>query len=85
MQSATIPAEIATARTGRVPFAVQAVAAVSDPVDQLDASTPADPFDAALDAIAAVFAASTDTDGDWLALRSAVNLYAGRDARTGEK
>ncbi|WP_073951545.1 hypothetical protein [Streptomyces kebangsaanensis] len=42
-------------------------------------------FLAAVDAIEAAFAASGDTEGTWLALRSAVNLQAGRDAITGEK
>lgn len=51
--------------------------ASDDPADQR--------FCAAVDAIAAVFAASTDPDRDWFALRTALNLAAGRDARTGEK
>lgn len=94
MKSATIPAEIATARTGRVPFAVQA-ADPSDRADQpttegkwtsLGASTPQEAaFNLALDAIEAVFATSTDPDGDWRALRNAVSLYAHRDVITGEK
>ncbi|MGW3650220.1 hypothetical protein [Streptomyces sp. NPDC000878] len=94
MQRTTLPRMTATAPTGRLPFAVQA-AAVSDRVDQpatvskwtaLGADTPQEAaFSVALDAIAAVFAVSTDPDGDWQALRNAVSLYAHRDAITGEK
>ncbi|MEU0343174.1 hypothetical protein ABZ092_30550 [Streptomyces bobili] len=85
MQRTTLPRMTATARTGRLPFAV-AAPAVPERLQQLAAEqAPADPFDAALDAIKAVFAADPDTEGTWLALRTAVNLYAGRDARTGEK
>ncbi|MEV0209423.1 hypothetical protein AB0H97_29920 [Streptomyces sp. NPDC050788] len=51
--------------------------ASDDPADQR--------FCAAVDAITAVLAASADPDSDWFALRTALNLAAGRDARTGEK
>ncbi|MEU8711667.1 hypothetical protein [Streptomyces sp. NPDC048663] len=42
MQSATIPAEIATARTGRLPFVVQAADVTRERADQLAAQPPAD-------------------------------------------
>ncbi|MFR0359088.1 hypothetical protein [Streptomyces sediminimaris] len=66
---------VSLARTGRLPHVVQAV----QPADEDQA------FEIALAAITAAYKATTDPEGMWLALRSAVNLCAGRDARTGEK
>ncbi|EPD62385.1 hypothetical protein [Streptomyces sp. HGB0020] len=66
-----VPADV-LAPSGRLPFALQ-------PADEDQA------FDVALAAITAAFKVTADPDGMWIALRSALNLTAGRDARTGEK
>ncbi|WP_405677279.1 hypothetical protein OG292_22410 [Streptomyces sp. NBC_01511] len=94
MKLATTIEKIATGPAGKLPFLVRETApAIGQPPaplpgtwTELATSDPEDrTFCAAVDAITAALATSTDPDGTWLALRSALNLTAGRDAITGEK